>query len=347
MPSRIIRESCRTSETLDRLSDGAERLFWRLTTVADDFGRFEADARIVRANSFPLRTDQIKLATVVKWMRELSDSGAIAFYEVKGKPYAYFVSWGKHQRIRNSVSKFPDPPNGGGQFETIFEQRAIPVELRKQVRERDRVCLACGYGEELVFDHIIPVSKGGKATPENLQLLCYDCNAIKYTQTLNFLTPGPSEQEFMQHRRNMQQPDASCGELQRNAPGGIGYGVVGKGYGIENESGAPDFVRFWERYPRKIDKADARKSWHNLQPDATLVRQILSALDTQRRCRQWQEDGGKYIPHPSTWLKKRRWEDELAPSAGVPTSHKGLQAIQQVDAEMQQRSQDADVGVVS
>lgn len=46
MPNRIIRDKCRTSISLDKLSFGAECMFWRLTTVADDYGRFEADARI-------------------------------------------------------------------------------------------------------------------------------------------------------------------------------------------------------------------------------------------------------------------------------------------------------------
>jgi len=33
----------------------------------------------------------------------------------------------------------------------------------------------------------------------------------------------------------------------------------------------------------------------------------------------WNRDGGRYIPHPSTWLNGRRWEDELAPAPPSPT----------------------------
>jgi 5-methylcytosine-specific restriction endonuclease McrA len=31
----------------------------------------------------------------------------------------------------------------------------------------------------LTMDHILPKSKGGKTTPDNLQLLCSRCNKIK------------------------------------------------------------------------------------------------------------------------------------------------------------------------
>lgn len=55
----------------------------------------------------------------------------------------------------------------------------IEVDLLKAVRERDRVCQHCSSSDNLTFDHIIPVSKGGKASMDNLQILCNPCNAAK------------------------------------------------------------------------------------------------------------------------------------------------------------------------
>jgi hypothetical protein len=41
-------QACRTSETLAKLTHGAERFCWRLTTYADDWGRFPVSAAVPR-----------------------------------------------------------------------------------------------------------------------------------------------------------------------------------------------------------------------------------------------------------------------------------------------------------
>ena len=109
MPSRIIRESCRSSPTLARLSHGAERLFWRLTTVADDFGRFEASAMVIRADCFKMMLDRITLVQVRRWYDELVIGGLVRAYIVEGKEYGEFITWSRHQRVRAARSKYPSP----------------------------------------------------------------------------------------------------------------------------------------------------------------------------------------------------------------------------------------------
>ena len=110
MPNRMLRESCRTSPTLDVLSDGAERLFWRLLTCADDYGRFEGEPLLVKAACFPRRVDTLPTATVAGWLDELIAADLIRAYVVEGKAYAHFVTWAKHQRVRESKPKYPEPP---------------------------------------------------------------------------------------------------------------------------------------------------------------------------------------------------------------------------------------------
>lgn len=40
-------------------------------------------------------------------------------------------------------------------------------------------CKQCGTQDDLTIDHIVPVSKGGSDDPDNLQLLCQNCNSQK------------------------------------------------------------------------------------------------------------------------------------------------------------------------
>ena len=57
-------------------------------------------------------------------------------------------------------------------------------DIRWNVMKRDNFrCCVCGAtakdGVKLEVDHIIPVSKGGKTTMDNLQTLCERCNRGK------------------------------------------------------------------------------------------------------------------------------------------------------------------------
>ena len=68
-----------------------------------------------------------------------------------------------------------------------------------------------------------------------------------------------------------------------------------------------DFLTFWTIYPRKVGKPAALKSWLRQKPP---IGAVLAALEWQRGDEQWVKDGGQFIPHPSTYLNNRRWEDE-------------------------------------
>lgn len=64
------------------------------------------------------------------------------------------------------------------------QRKLMTPKLRREIAERDcYTCQNCGKympdGVGLHIDHIIPVSKGGKTVPSNLQVLCSKCNGRK------------------------------------------------------------------------------------------------------------------------------------------------------------------------
>ena len=70
------------------------------------------------------------------------------------------------------------------------------------------------------------------------------------------------------------------------------------------------FDEFWQAYPKKTGKGEARKAWAKIRPNAELLQQMLNAIAWQSQSEQWRKDGGQFIPMPSTWLNQQRWEDE-------------------------------------
>lgn len=110
MPHRILKDSICASPELDAVSDSAEVLFYRLLTIADDFGRFDGYPGTVSSRCFARR--RRSEGSVRKWLAELVEAGLIEMYEVDGREYGRVAKWDKHQRVRASNSKFPPPTDG-------------------------------------------------------------------------------------------------------------------------------------------------------------------------------------------------------------------------------------------
>jgi 5-methylcytosine-specific restriction endonuclease McrA len=60
------------------------------------------------------------------------------------------------------------------------QTRKIQPEVKIAVWQRDQgKCVECSASSYLEFDHVIPFSKGGANTVNNIQLLCRRCNLQK------------------------------------------------------------------------------------------------------------------------------------------------------------------------
>ena len=71
---------------------------------------------------------------------------------------------------------------------------------------------------------------------------------------------------------------------------------------------ADEFELFYQNYPRRTDKKAAKRAWDKLSEKDRLAAASGSVYHAENNP-QWQDK--TLIPHPSTFLNGRRWEDEI------------------------------------
>lgn len=71
------------------------------------------------------------------------------------------------------------------------------------------------------------------------------------------------------------------------------------------------FKQFWQAYPKKVSKAESIKWFQKNKPTQEQVDYMIYKIGLFKETKIWQDNNGQYIPHPSTWLNQKRWEDEL------------------------------------
>lgn len=72
------------------------------------------------------------------------------------------------------------------------------------------------------------------------------------------------------------------------------------------------FERFWESYPVKKGKHRAQSLWKSKKLSKHVDAIIEDVGLKLRSDSQWQDK--QYIPHPSTYINQKRWEDEITSS---------------------------------
>lgn len=84
------------------------------------------------------------------------------------------------------------------------------------------------------------------------------------------------------------------------------------------------FDLFWNVYPRKESKPNARKAFDKIKPDRELVETMIQSVQRWKMSQQWQDS--QFIPYPASWLNQRRWEDEIPGPAPQQKPQKVLPA---------------------
>ena len=72
------------------------------------------------------------------------------------------------------------------------------------------------------------------------------------------------------------------------------------------------FNQFWAEYPKKQGQVEARLAWMRQNYSIETYIAIIKAVERFKQIRRdWQTEGGQYVPLPENFLIKERWKDEV------------------------------------
>ena len=112
MPTRMLREGILESRAVSSLSDDGQIFYYRLISIVDDYGRYEADLEILRVKCFPLLLDRWPLSRVGAALSDARsapsrDGHLITVYSSNGREYLQINNF--NQRLRAKTSRCPSP----------------------------------------------------------------------------------------------------------------------------------------------------------------------------------------------------------------------------------------------
>lgn len=161
------------------------------------------------------------------------------------------------------------------------------------------------------IQHLLPINKGGKHELDNIAIICYSCNSsLKDKITNNKLNNQEVIKKWEEIINDVSfYTRSTSANIEENS---IVENSIEYIYPQNDESKHYSlFDIFWENYPKKLDKKNAKKSFDKINPDEELVGLMVEQINRFKDTNDWKKDDGKFIPYPSTWLNGKRWEDEF------------------------------------
>lgn len=156
-------------------------------------------------------------------------------------------------------------------------------------------------------------------------IMLYSVDGKEYLHIANFgqRMRNGMKRKFPTHAGELQESAASCSKErpERNTNR------------IETEENRKAFDAFWAAYPKKVGKSMAEAAWAKAElPELDI---ILKSLHKAKQSPDWIKEKGAFIPHPSTWLNQRRWEDSGMDFAALSSKRVlGLSSAQETPSQI-------------
>jgi hypothetical protein len=280
------------SESLGSVSLAAERTFGGLITEADDRGRVRDQPAVLNGALWPLRPEHTAVDMETD-LAELVREGLICRYTgCDGKQWLHLITWDSHQRVEK------------------------PSRSRAPVCPRHRADDYCGRHD---LDDCPPITLTSIMTPPK-----YAEQSEPDTDSALFPGPSPTTPGALPEPSRSPHP-------QDLGPRNLDLGtrtLDPQPPPAANTSRQPPiseakFAEFWDTYPRKVAKADARKAWIKAVKAGVDPDEITTGARRYRDDPTRQRSEPKYTKHPAAWLNGERWTDQpAAPTRASPgTGH--------------------------
>lgn len=200
---------------------------------------------------------------------------------------------------------------------SIIKSRLFPL---KNVTEK---AVADAINKLSTVDLVKPYSYDGKPI---LQLATWDKHQSVRNKRSKYPAFDGSEETSASENIQLISIDFNCMQVQADASGCSRNPIQSNPYPNPNPNPKALkceslFSQFWDLYPKKKAKADAEKAFKALKPDEALFTKITEAVKAQSKSEGWKNEGGKFIPHPATWIRQKRWDDEISKTSEIPGAH--------------------------
>ena len=170
--------------------------FLRNSHIKNNSPEIRIGKRTIAENISSVRATTTNYAQVTKLVDGLEEKGCIKIGDTNrdGTLYNIFLPE-EIPSVKEKLAITADP---------VEEDFFTNPEKRKEIFERDKyTCFYCGEKvtpENSTLDHLVPQSKDGKHTKENLKTSCLICNSIKSGKT--YEEAAPYLLKSIQERRN-------------------------------------------------------------------------------------------------------------------------------------------------
>jgi len=268
--------------------------------MADREGRLECRPKKIKAEVLPY--DNCNIENLIE---ELTARSFVTIYSINNENYMEVSNFNRHQHchVNEAPSSIPAPEEHGASTipepekhsaSTIPEPEKHSASTLQKRPDTESLTLKCA---ETSSTELGPDSKTSSTVPAPEE---HRTGTVQKRLDTDSLLLIPDSLTLISAPRC----EHGASKVQKRLDTGSHL------LKSSRQCGNRSFSDFWDAYPKKRSKGQAEKAFLKINPDEQLLAIMIATIERAKTSEDWCKEGGRFIPHPATWLNNRRWEDE-------------------------------------